>query len=255
MRTPANVLVVDDEPNIRLVFRTALGPSGYTVLEAKGGQEALDCLEIEPVDVVLLDLLMPGLGGIEVLRRLRDRGDETPVVVVTAHGTIPDAVEAMKLGAIDFLTKPLSPEALRGAVADVIARHAAPDSETGTETELQTEAEPTAVDAGPHAPTTVVVGPVIVSLMEAKRALNLRQFDKAAALLEAALDLEPHSAEGQTLLGVLYESRGQDHAAYHAYKTALSADPHYGPALDNLRRYCERFGLDVHSKAINPAAS
>jgi CheY-like chemotaxis protein len=139
MRTLRNVLVVDDEPNIRLVFRTALGQSGYTVLEAKDGQEALDRLrlEIEPVDVVLLDLLMPGLGGIEVLRRLRDRGDETPVVIVTAHGTIPDAVEAMKLGAIDFLSKPLSPEALRRVVADVIARHAArgPETEADTDTE------------------------------------------------------------------------------------------------------------------------
>jgi hypothetical protein len=55
-------------------------------------------------------------------------------------------------------------------------------------------------------------------------------------------------------MGILRESRGQDHAAYLSYKTALTADPHYAPAKDNMRRYCERFGLDHHNKAINPGA-
>ena len=62
------------------------------------------------------------------------------------------------------------------------------------------------------------------------------------------------SVEARTLLGVLQESRGQHHAAYQSYKTALMANPQFGPALDNLRRYCERYGLDFHNKAINPAA-
>ena len=75
-----------------------------------------------------------------------------------------------------------------------------------------------------------------------------------AELLEQALDLAPSSAEAHTLMGILRESWGQDHAAYRSYRTALEADPHFGPARDNLRRYCERFGLDYHSKAINPGA-
>jgi len=66
--------------------------------------------------------------------------------------------------------------------------------------------------------------------------------------------MAPESAEAHTLMGVLRESLGQQHAAYHAYKLALEADPHYGPALDNLKRYCARVGLDFHNPAINPAA-
>jgi Flp pilus assembly protein TadD len=102
--------------------------------------------------------------------------------------------------------------------------------------------------------TTVTVGPAAVDLTPAKRALNRREFDRAAELLEQAFDLVPDSAEALTLLGVLRESRGQDHSAYRAYKSALDSDPQYGPARDNMRRYCERCGLDYHNKAINPAA-
>ena len=84
--------------------------------------------------------------------------------------------------------------------------------------------------------------------------MNRRELDRAATLLETALDTDPDSAEALTLMGVLLESRGQDHAAYHSYRSALTADPDYGPGLDNLRCYCGRFGLDFTSKAINPAA-
>ena len=93
-----------------------------------------------------------------------------------------------------------------------------------------------------------------MDLTAAKRALNRREFDRALDLLEEALELDPHSAEAHTLMGVLRESLGRNHAAYHAYKAALTADPHYGPARDNMRRYCERFGLDVNNRSINPGA-
>jgi DNA-binding response OmpR family regulator len=238
--SPARILVVEDEPNVRLVFRTALESAGYEVDEAEDGESALRRLDESPCDLVLLDLLMPRVGGMEVLRRLRDGGDDVPVVIVTAHGTIPDAVLAMKLGAIDFVTKPLTPDALRRVASDVLLRH-----------------RPTSLDSlrprTEHA-TSVTVAPPAVDLMPAKRALNRRDFEEAAELLEEALDLDPASAEAHTLMGVLQECRGQDHAAYHSYKAALAADPHFGPALNNMKRYCDRFGLDFQSKAINPAA-
>jgi DNA-binding response OmpR family regulator len=183
--------------------------------------------------------------GMEVLRKLRERHDETPVVVITAHGNVPDAVEAMKLGAIDFLSKPLSPDALRHVVDEMISRHAAPGAVAPEDPE----------GLVPSGSTAVVIGPMVLDLTAAKRALNLRKFDRAAELLEEALDHDPHSVEANTLLGVLYESRGQNHAAYHAYKTALTVDPRFGPALENMTRYCKKHGLDVHNRAINPAAN
>lgn len=246
MSQPAHILIVDDEPNVRLAFRTALETAGYAVDEAEDGPAALDHLERFPISLVLLDLKMPVLDGMEVLRRLRETGNDVPVVIITAHGRIPDAVAAIKLGAIDFLSKPLTPIELRKVVREVLARHAEPAGEA--------EVEPMPIPPRTGHPTTVTVGPAALDLTPAKRALNRREFDQAADLLEQALDLVPDSAEALTLMGILRESSGQDHAAYQAYKAALESDPGYGPARDNMQRYCERCGLDYHNQAINPAA-
>ncbi len=245
-----HILIVDDEPNVRLVFRTALESVGYTVAEAEDGASALEWLAQSPTDLVLLDLQMPGVGGMEVLRRLRDSGNDVPVVIVTAHGSIPDAVQAMKLGAIDFLTKPLNPEPLRQVVRGVIQRH----SEATAEPEPEPEPVPGGSPAWRSSPTVVTLAPAAVDLTAVKRALNRREFDRALEGLEEALEVVPESAEAHTLMGVLRESLGQQHAAYHAYKLALEADPQYGPALDNLKRYCDRVGLDFRNPSINPAA-
>ena len=98
MDAPKRILIVDDEPNVRLVFRTALEATGYLVTEAADGDAALAQLRKLPTDLILLDLKMPVVDGMETLRRLRVAGDETPVVVITAHGSVPDAVAAMRLG-------------------------------------------------------------------------------------------------------------------------------------------------------------
>jgi DNA-binding response OmpR family regulator len=242
MGGPGRVLVVDDEPNVRLVFRTALEADGFRVDEARDGTTALERLGRSSCDVVLLDLQMPGVGGMEVLRRLRNGGNDVPVVIVTAYGTIPDAVAAMRLGAVDFLAKPVTLDALRRAVAEVVERHAPADH------------GPTTAADDPVHPTVVTLAPAALDLTGVKVALNRRRFDRAAALLERALDVDPDSPEALTLMGVLLESWGQDHAAYRSYKKALSVSPRYGPAGENMRRYCARFGLDPDNPRINPAA-
>jgi DNA-binding response OmpR family regulator len=120
MNAPKCVLIVDDEPNVRLMLRTALQTAGYRVLEAADGLEALSLLRQTRCDLILLDLRMPNVDGLSALYRLRERDDTTPVVVLTAHGSIPDVVTAMRLGAIDFLTKPMTPVELRAAVSAAI---------------------------------------------------------------------------------------------------------------------------------------
>ncbi len=129
MARARRVMIVEDEPNIRLVFRTALFSNDYALSTAEDGEVALRHLRQEPTDLVLLDLRMPGLDGMGLLRRLRAEGNGVPVVVITAHGTIPDAEVAMKLGAIDFLPKPVTPVALRKVVAEALARHAPPEAD------------------------------------------------------------------------------------------------------------------------------
>jgi lipoprotein NlpI len=94
---------------------------------------------------------------------------------------------------------------------------------------------------------------VPTDLIFARQALDRRSFAKAEQHLRRALDAEPESAEVQTLMGVLHERLGQFHAGYHCYKLALELDWHNPVARAGLRRFCERFGLDFHRKAINPA--
>ncbi len=220
MGVARRILMVDDEPNVRLVFRTALESAGHELAAAEDGQEALDILQATRFDLVLLDLRMPRIGGMELLGRLRAANNDVPVIIITAHGSIPDAVAAMKLGAIDFLSKPLTPDALRRAVAEVLDRQAARPAPSALP----------ALDASYAA-----------LLREAKQAINRRKFDEAEATLGRAVGLNPASAEAYNLMGVLQEGRGDHDASYAAYKAALKADRGYGPAKHNMKRYYDRF--------------
>ena len=218
------ILIVDDEPNVRLVFRTTLESSGYDLAQAEDGRAALASLAGGGFDLVLLDLQMPGMDGMETLRRLRESGGEVPVVIITAHGSVPHAVRAMKLGAIDFVAKPLSPDTLRRVVADVLARHG-----------LKAATKPPAPAAPPVAPEFAA------SLSGAKLALNGRRFAEAEALLRKAIALRVDSAEGHNLMGVLHELREEHDESFREYRAAIKADKHYEPARHNIARFYERF--------------
>jgi DNA-binding response OmpR family regulator len=119
----ARILIVDDEPHIRTVMRLALESSGYEIGEASSGEEGLDRLAEGPKwDIVLLDERMPGIDGLETLRRLRRDDPNAIVIMVTAFASIELAVEAMKLGATDFVRKPMTPETLRAAVDGALVK-------------------------------------------------------------------------------------------------------------------------------------
>src|SRR4030042_5958314 len=101
-----NVLVVDDERPTRLLMERELPQAGCSVTSVENGEGALEQLQVKDFDLVLLDLKMPGIGGMEALRRIRDSGASAEVVVLTGHPDVDSAIEAMKLGAYDYLTKP-----------------------------------------------------------------------------------------------------------------------------------------------------
>ncbi len=100
------ILIADDEKNIRFTMTHALERSGYEIAAAVNGEGALKRLEAAEFDLLLLDLRMPGMDGMEVLREAAERYPGTRLVIVTAHGTVENAVEAVKLGAADFIQKP-----------------------------------------------------------------------------------------------------------------------------------------------------
>ena len=106
------VLVVDDERVIREGCRRLLVPEGYEVLSAENGREALDLLLTESPDVILCDLLMPVMGAFEVIEEVKVKYPDLPLIVITGHGTVATAVEAMRKGAYDFITKPFAADHL-----------------------------------------------------------------------------------------------------------------------------------------------
>ncbi len=107
------VLIADDEKNMRWVLGQALSAEGYEVIEASDGKEALGAVAEQPPDLMVLDHKMPAPDGMEVLRRLRAKGHSFPIIMLTAHGNVATAVEAMKAGASEYLTKPFDLEELK----------------------------------------------------------------------------------------------------------------------------------------------
>ncbi len=119
----AHVLIVDDEMNIRRVLAAMLTRDGHEVTTAADGEQALAVLQRAPVHVVVSDLVMPRLGGMDLLRRVAADYPDVPVILITAHGTVDSAVAALKAGAFDYVTKPFEQEDLRRVVAKAVRAH------------------------------------------------------------------------------------------------------------------------------------
>jgi FixJ family two-component response regulator len=178
-------------------------------------------------DLAVLDLRMPEVGGLELLEKMRQRGIQTPVVIITAFGDIPHAVRAMKLGAIDFLEKPLTPEMLRSTVAEVLRRHEAPSP---------LRANPQTFD----------------ELVEAaKRSLNLREFSEARKYIARALEIRSDSPEVFNLGGVLFEMLEDYDRAKRYYGQAIRLQRNYEPAQQNMRRIYELFQFGSSQEPFN----
>jgi two-component system, OmpR family, KDP operon response regulator KdpE len=122
-----NVLVVDDEPSLRKVLRTSLTACGFSVEEARSGEEALGAAQSHSFDLVLLDINMPGLGGIETCRRIRDLTPRAGIVMVTVRDQEDDKVHALEAGADDYVTKPFRLRELIARLRAVLRRTRALD--------------------------------------------------------------------------------------------------------------------------------
>ncbi len=147
------ILVVDDEPQIRRVMRMTLGGQGYEILEARSGEEALERFRKELPDLVLLDLNMPGIGGLETCRQLRS-GSETPIIVLTVRNTEDEKVQALDAGADDYVTKPFGMKELLARIRAALRRSpSAPGSgpQTFQSDYLEVDFDRRAVHAGGRA--------------------------------------------------------------------------------------------------------
>jgi two-component system response regulator MprA len=118
----AHILVVDDEPAVRRALERALRLDSYDVELAEDGEQALDRLSERPADAVVLDVMMPGMDGIEVCRRMRAAGDKTPVLMLTARDAIDDRVIGLDVGADDYLVKPFALRELQARLRALLRR-------------------------------------------------------------------------------------------------------------------------------------
>ena len=121
------VLAVDDEPGILRLLKLELSAQGFRVLTATSGEEALSVAEEHRPDIVLLDVVMPDMTGMEVMRRLRERAS-TPVILVTAKDTDSDKIQGLGLGADDYVIKPFNPEEVGARISAVLRRSVAPQN-------------------------------------------------------------------------------------------------------------------------------
>ncbi|MGA2483956.1 MAG: response regulator transcription factor [Candidatus Acidiferrales bacterium] len=128
---PAKILVVDDEPQIRRVLRAALGGRGYVIFEARDGEQALEMLRKDVPDLVLLDINMPGLNGLEVCREIRAALD-VPILMLSVRNTEKDKVRALDAGADDYVVKPFGMEELLARIRAALRRYQAAEGAPAT---------------------------------------------------------------------------------------------------------------------------
>jgi DNA-binding NtrC family response regulator len=220
------ILIVDDERNVRLMYRSALETIGYDVFEAESAEKATEEFVQRQFDLAIVDLRLPGRSGLDLLHEMAEKKLTTPAVVITAHGDVPNAVEAMKLGAIDFLQKPVLPDQLRQIVKEILLRHT-------TAKQLDEKRD------------------YLFYVRSAKRAINLRDFPSARKNISEALRLNDRSAEGFNLAGVLAEMREDYDKAKRYYGQAIKIDSHFEPAQQNMRRIFELFQFGSSEEPIN----
>jgi two-component system, OmpR family, alkaline phosphatase synthesis response regulator PhoP len=205
----ARILVVDDDPNIRKTVRQALEVQGYEVRTANDGRQALELQRAEPFDVLLLDMRMPRMDGLETISALHVANAFPRIVLMTAFGHIDEVAQGLRHGAMEFLQKPFTPQSLREAVARLL--------------QLQ---------EAPLAPETAY----LELLEQARSALSRDDLAGAEAPARRAQDLNPSRPEAFNLLGIVADLRNEWLEAAKNYRTALELDPSYTPAKKNLDR-------------------
>jgi DNA-binding NtrC family response regulator len=202
------VLVVDDERNIRLTLSMALEALNIPVDTAENGEEALQKLAEKSFQLMLLDLKLPDIDGLEVLRQVVDKHSATKVIIITAYGSVEVAVEAMKLGAIDFLQKPFQPTEVRDMVRRLL--QAPPEDEPPRNYDYY------------------------VNL--AKQSVKAGEFEVARVYAKKAIFIKYNRPEAYNILGGIYEVKGDRQEARNNYQLALDMDPSYEPAKQNLTK-------------------
>jgi CheY-like chemotaxis protein len=202
------ILVVDDEKNIRLTVQHSLIAADYDVETASNGAEGLDRFHENHYDLILMDLRMPQINGIEMLREIREHDKHTAAIVITAYLTIDTLLEAFSLGVSDYIRKPFSPNDVREMVRRVLARES-----------LDTHS-PTAEEA----PT----------LELARKALAEQDLPRALEIAKRAVARDANNPDSHAFLGIIEHLSGDAPSAERSFHEALLLDPQHQLSRDYL---------------------
>jgi DNA-binding response OmpR family regulator len=203
------ILIIDDERNICFILGTYLENHNFSVDLVANGEEALAKIKNYKYALVFLDMKMPGMDGIAVLRAIKEIHPHLNVIMMTAYGTVQTAVDAMKLGAVDFLSKPFDPENVRDLVEAITARQS-----------LKIE----------------YVNDYLSLVEYAKGLIVKQEFIEAQQWLRKAIAADASQPIAFNLLGTLMEMENNMLQAQKMYRVALALDPTCEPANENLHR-------------------
>ncbi|MGE5328659.1 MAG: response regulator [Deltaproteobacteria bacterium] len=182
------ILVADDTKNIRVLLTNCLEIEGYEVVTANDGQQALALFKLDKFDLAFLDIKMPEMSGTEVLKKVRELGINTPVIIITAFATVKNAVECTKLGAVSYLQKPFTAEKVRTVLSKLYnqdLRNAHPEN----------------------------------LLNQAENLINHGSFEEANVILKKAISLDPTNAELFLLFSKAYKGIGNHELEEKFYQT------------------------------------
>jgi DNA-binding response OmpR family regulator len=254
MSDPARILIVDDEPNVRFVLERALRREKYILDTAADGRQALARIQGSSYDLVILDLQMQPIPGMQVLETLRRRSPHTAVIILTGHSTVDTAVEALRLGAFDYLFKPVTPDAIRRRVREGLAHRAQEQRRTQVlqqvdelrEALLALNTQSTSFQEERRSGRFRISGPLTIDLRQRAVVLRGCPVDLTTAEFNILLSLVQHApdevAPRQLVNLALEYDAGEAGAAeivrYHIHQLRgkIEADPQH-PRLIRTIRY------------------
>lgn len=192
------VLVVDDTKNIRMTLTKCLELEGYEVMTASDGKQALEMFKTHCFDLAFLDIKLPEIRGTEVLKKVRDYGIKTPVIIITAYATVKNAVDCTNMGAVAYIQKPFSADKIKTVLKELST------SSTYIEQEVDS---------------------VDKFINEARASLDMKSYDKALAFSKKALSIDINVPEIYLIISKAYEGLGNDENARRFYQLFKSYNP------------------------------
>lgn len=205
----SRILVIDDAKNLKLMITKAFFMEEWITDCASSGEEGIKMFHENSYDIVLLDIRMSGMSGTEALKRIKEKDPSTKVIIITAYPTVKNAVECIKLGAIDYLRKPFTPEKIKSVVKEILLRDEIEQPEDENYSSI---------------------------LAYAKKCITQCKLEEAMDYLRKAVSVNMEQGEAFNLLGYIWEIKEVFDKAHRYYSIAHQMEPANDEYIENIKR-------------------